>query len=669
MGDTRVTATPVDDYLKPESAVDNNQLETALTQLLYKQNRPFVLSILLASLMLVLFSSEGSDFDLLVVWFEIIVVVGLLHLLASYFFNHANEKLSLKQWNMVATLASGLMGVTWGAEAFFWNSNLPLAQQFLLVMALLVISVLAISANAQRLLTFAAFIFPGTFPIAGILLVQPEASYNGIGFLLVLYPLVVFLIARNYHNAITSALSRKFENDALVDRLNANVERLEKEIGAHEATQLELEQLNENLEKRVTERTNDIQALYSASAIMALQNTSLHDALQTIASTVLPSWLDPKDACAEIVFDDQHYQSEHFYDGERNLIAPIFLNNEERGHIKVVRRRKLLERADQNFVYDEKDALLNAMARDIASNISYRLSVDEQKNMEIQLRQAQKLEAVGQLAAGIAHEINTPAQFVSDNLHFLKDSFADYHQLLEAYSELATTLQQSAEISDGHKQTSADIDNRAQTMDLDYLIAEIPLALEQSQDGMQRIEKIVKAMKEFSHPGSDIKTPTDINHAIETTIEVSRNEWKYHAELETDLDPQIPLVPVLPGEINQVILNIIVNAAQAIPQSTDGIKGLIKVSTVLKENMAVITISDNGNGIPADIQKRVFDPFFTTKEVGKGTGQGLAIAWSVIVDKHHGDIKLESEESQGTTFIISLPLTDREPTHVIAAKD
>ncbi|MBA1445984.1 MAG: ATP-binding protein [Chromatiales bacterium] len=197
-----------------------------------------------------------------------------------------------------------------------------------------------------------------------------------------------------------------------------------------------------------------------------------------------------------------------------------------------------------------------------------------------------------------------------------------------------------------------------QEVDVDYLKAEIPLAIEQSLEGLERITRIVRAMKEFSHPGSEEKTPADLNQAIETTIDVSRNEWKYSAELITELDPALPQVPVLAGEFNQVILNLIVNAAHAIADvvGKSGEMGEIRIATRQDGEWAEITISDTGKGVSEAIQKRIFDPFFTTKEVGKGSGQGLAIAWSVIVDKHDGTIEVESEEGKGTTFTIRLPI-------------
>jgi len=290
------------------------------------------------------------------------------------------------------------------------------------------------------------------------------------------------------------------------------------------------------------------------------------------------------------------------------------------------------------------------------NDISQRKALEKEQNMmEIQLRHAQKLESIGQLAAGIAHEINTPTQFVSDNARFLQEAFEDIGQLIEAHNHLVET----AEKGSVPLEQITKAKELAEEIDLDYLLEEIPKAIGQSMDGLRRISKIVRAMKEFSHPGTEEKSPIDINVAIQSTIDVSRNEWKYHAEMVTDLAPDLPPVPCIPGEFNQVILNAIVNAAHAIADAAGDNpeeRGTITLGTCQEGDWAKITISDTGTGIPEKIRAKIFDPFFTTKEVGKGTGQGLAIVYSAVVDKHGGTIDVESEMGKGTTFIIRLPL-------------
>jgi signal transduction histidine kinase len=280
--------------------------------------------------------------------------------------------------------------------------------------------------------------------------------------------------------------------------------------------------------------------------------------------------------------------------------------------------------------------------------------VTERRELERQLAHAQKLESIGQLAAGIAHEINTPIQYVGDNARFLEESFRDLLAVVESYrAELISAGVQDSHTSGG---TQMHIDAEA----LDFLRGEIPKSIEQLNEGIGQVARIVRAMKEFSHPGPVEKLPVDINRAIESTMMVSRNEWKYVADVTMDLDPELPPIPCVAGEFNQVILNLVVNAAHAIGEVVQGSgqKGLIGIQTRRNGVFAEVRVSDTGCGIPPAIQSKVFDPFFTTKPVGKGTGQGLAIAHAVIVQKHKGTIGLESTPGRGTTFILRVPLAE-----------
>jgi signal transduction histidine kinase len=289
----------------------------------------------------------------------------------------------------------------------------------------------------------------------------------------------------------------------------------------------------------------------------------------------------------------------------------------------------------------------------------------ERHQMEVQLRQAQKLESIGQLAAGIAHEINTPTQFIGDNLRFLQDVFTDLLGLLGQYNLLLGAARGQS-FAQG---LTEEIEKTIQTIDLADLEKEIPKSITQALSGVQRVAKIVQAMKDFSHPGTESKTAHDINRAIESTLTVCRNEWKYVADLQTDFDPSLSLVSCLPGEFNQAILNIVVNAAHAISEKVGGNgKGVIGVGTRRKGDWVEIRISDTGTGIPEAVRGRIFDPFFTTKEVGKGTGQGLAIARSVIVDKHRGEMFFETEMGRGTTFVIRLPQSESKNGQVASKK-
>lgn len=283
--------------------------------------------------------------------------------------------------------------------------------------------------------------------------------------------------------------------------------------------------------------------------------------------------------------------------------------------------------------------------------------ITEKMIMERDLRQAQKLEAVGQLAAGIAHEINTPIQYIGDNIHFFKDAFGDIAEVVDTYDRLWQQLVERGAIPEEMNREMAEVKENA---DLEYLWEEMPTTVSQSLEGVTRVNRIARAMKDFSHPGDEEMTPVDINKILETTITVCRNEWKYVAGMETDFASALPLIPCLPSEISQVFLNIIVNAAHAIEEvANEGIRdlGAISVSTHETEAGIQVRIGDTGGGVPAKIQKRIFDPFFTTKERGRGTGQGLAIAYRTVVEKHQGELYFETAEGVGTTFFINLPKT------------
>jgi PAS domain S-box-containing protein len=306
-------------------------------------------------------------------------------------------------------------------------------------------------------------------------------------------------------------------------------------------------------------------------------------------------------------------------------------------------RPMMLEVKPRLIYKDGKPVGVQGVARDITGR-------DE---AELELRHAQKLESVGRLAAGIAHEINTPIQFVGDNTRFLQDSFGDLQTLLTRYQDLR-------DAADAHVVTPemlAEVHRAEEKADCAYLMEEIPKALTQTLDGVTRVATIVRAMKEFAHPEGKEMAATDLNRALLSTLTVARNELKYVADVETVLG-DLPLVVCNIGDINQVFLNLLVNAAHAIGETVKGSgqKGRIRVCTASEGNTVLVTIADTGCGIPEANRRKVFDPFFTTKEVGRGTGQGLAIARSVVVDRHKGTLTFESEVGKGTTFYIRLPI-------------
>jgi PAS domain S-box-containing protein len=291
-----------------------------------------------------------------------------------------------------------------------------------------------------------------------------------------------------------------------------------------------------------------------------------------------------------------------------------------------------------------------AIVRDISERIRQR---DEKEAIQSELLQKHKLESVGQLASGLAHEINTPVQFIGTNIEFFSNAYTDTIQFITGLR--TASLEWPEEIR--NQMTEA-----LKQLDWEYLKSEIPTAVAESKDGIDRISSLLSAMKRFSHPGSTKMVSTDLHEIIDTALTVSRNEWKYVAEIVTAYGGDVPKIPLLVDQMGQVVLNMVVNASHAIQEkrTKNGNQemGVITISTRLAGEEVELTFQDNGNGIAAPIIKKVFDPFFTTKEVGKGTGQGLAICHDVITKKHHGKLLVTSKEGTGTTFTIILPMTE-----------
>jgi signal transduction histidine kinase len=281
-----------------------------------------------------------------------------------------------------------------------------------------------------------------------------------------------------------------------------------------------------------------------------------------------------------------------------------------------------------------------------------KLASAQRERMEIELRLAQKLEAVGQLAAGIAHEINTPIQFVSDTSQFLSDAFGDLMPLVDRYAEVVDAARHGP-VPPALLEAVAAAESLA---DLDYLRERVPPAWERSFAGIRQVAEIVSAMRTFAHPTTD-KAPVDVNEAIRNTLIVTANEYRYVADVKTDLH-ELPPVICSASDLNQVLINLVVNAAHAIADvvADTVVRGGIHIRTRTDGDGVLISISDTGCGIPAEVANRIFDPFFTTKEVGRGTGQGLAIAHTIVTERHGGTISFTTEPGHGTTFDVRLPI-------------
>jgi PAS domain S-box-containing protein len=273
----------------------------------------------------------------------------------------------------------------------------------------------------------------------------------------------------------------------------------------------------------------------------------------------------------------------------------------------------------------------------------------DRRELEAKLAHAQKMETIGGMSAGIAHEINTPNQYIGDNVRFLDTAFGELKNTLELHRKISEEAQ-SGRVSNDALAMLEDLD----PSETDYLLEEVPKATRAALEGVERVETIVHAMRNFAHPGIGSYEDVDLNEVIRNAVTLARNEWKYVSEVQFDLEPNLPTIEGRSGEIGQVIVNMVVNAAHAVSDRPMG-EGQIRISTRATARGIRVEIEDNGKGIPSEVLPRIFEPFFTTKGVGIGTGQGLAIAHSVVVNRQRGDIKVESVPGEGTRFMLQFP--------------
>lgn len=334
---------------------------------------------------------------------------------------------------------------------------------------------------------------------------------------------------------------------------------------------------------------------------------------------------------------------------------PVFLEHDhitENGEVVTVEVRAFP-------IFDEEGNVVQVVESCI--DISEKKKAEEEKlRLERELSKAHKLEAIGTLAAGVAHEINTPIQFIGDNTLFSEEAAANLFEIIASYRQLIEKISEGS--GEDVSEALAQIDEDG---DLEYLRDELPKALTQTKDGVDHVANIVKAMKDFSHTSSsDEMQPEDLNRAIETTLIISRNEWKYVADMELDLDSDLPLVMCRIGEIKQVLLNLIINAAHTIGEKVADTndKGVIKVTSSIEETSVKVSVGDSGMGIAEVHKERIFDPFYTTKEVRKGTGQGLSVAYQIVVDKHGGKLWFDTVPGEGSTFHLLLHIDNATHT-------
>lgn len=447
---------------------------------------------------------------------------------------------------------------------------------------------------------------------------------------------------------------------------------ISRDITDRKRSEVALQEAYSQVEKRVSERTEELASANALLQIEVAERQQAHREINQILSSISAVLIGLDKDCAVTRWNQAAQETfglpadtvvgrhlEHMeLPGEwRMLVKSVELTRASMKSTRINNVTHACPTGVQRFhvvtitpLLDKPDSLDGFLV--LGEDIS------EMKFFEAQLGQAANLEAIGQLAAGIAHEINTPVQFIGDSMTFLQEA-CDGLQRLAVLTErlFPASGQERGDIIKAIEKLSSDID-------LEFILEEVPRTIERIHYGVDRVSSIVRAIKRFSHPISGGMRKVDIRESIESTLVISRNEWRYVAEVVTEFDPELEAVICNPAEINQVLLNIIVNAAYAIEEAVRGTskKGLITITTRQDGEYVEICIQDTGPGIPENIRGKVFNLFFTTKEVGRGTGQGLAIAHDIVVNKHGGVIGFETVVGEGTVFHVRLPLRGQSET-------
>ena len=447
-----------------------------------------------------------------------------------------------------------------------------------------------------------------------------------------------------------------------------SIVELNKEILDRKKAEMVKEKLLYDLGNRIKE----IRCLYGLSELVDKSGLSLKKAFQEAVNLIPQGWQYPEITCAKIVFKDSEYKTDNYETSRWKQSVDIRVHEKKIGSLEVYYLQEKHPADEGPFLKEERD-LINALAERLGKTAEHKVIEDhldqhrhnletlvdertsELKETQSQLIQNEKLASIGQLAAGVAHEMNTPVGFVASNFQTLDNYVKKIRDLVTMYDELIAQIETSEKSELLNK--AKDIGQSRDDMKIDFILEDINVLFDDSREGLDRVTEIIQNLRDFSRidqPGSCDKY--NINKGIEATLIVAKNEIKYDADVKTDFS-EVPPIFCHSGQINQVFLNLLVNAAQAIKgQERDG-NGAITIKTYTSDdNEAVCEISDDGPGIAPETLSKIFDPFFTTKPPGKGTGLGLSVSHDIIVNKHKGKLFVDSTVGEGTKFTIKLPI-------------
>lgn len=443
---------------------------------------------------------------------------------------------------------------------------------------------------------------------------------------------------------------------------NLKLEEINKELRIEEERRVKIEMALIQNAHALKVRVDELNCLYNISRVIEKYGDALENVFQKVVDVIRAAWGDTSQASVKIIYDEKDFKTDNYQPSITKNSVDILVNGIHKGCIEVARREN---KSGQNHATEwlEKKKLMEIIARRLGSFIEAYLSKAEKDQLENQLMQSEKLASIGHLAAGVAHEINNPIGFVSSNLNTFSGYIEDIHKLITEYQRLNIILAESA-VTGSYEKDILDQHHAVTRMEADidigFILDDITNLISESKDGTERIRQIVQDLKDYAHPGNKIASYANVNTCIQSTLNIVWNEIKYKADVIRDFG-NTPDIKCYPQELNQVFMNLLVNAAQAIDM-----KGEIKISTSSKEDYVEVAISDTGQGIPENLQSKIFDPFFTTKDIGKGTGLGLNVVYSII-QKHKGSIDVKSEVGKGTTFTIRLKIDPGLPEPSVAA--
>jgi signal transduction histidine kinase len=434
--------------------------------------------------------------------------------------------------------------------------------------------------------------------------------------------------------------------------------RATREMGEAAAREARLERMKSAVERQVVSRTRQLQD--SVQRYRSLVEDTAAVPFELCAATMRLVYIAPQAAklfdCEVADLEDQRLLESLVHpDDLLRLLSSVEAYGQGHGASDPIDFRIVSRKGRELHLRTMLSSRANGRVRGLTFDIT------KERRLELELQQAQKLESVGRLAAGVAHEINTPVQFVSDSVQFVRASAGE---LIELVRKQQTAIEILASRPDPALVRACE--EEAAAIDLPYVELEVPKALDRAIEGLDRVATIVRGLKVFAHPGGGLSS-IDLNRAVESTLVIARNEYRYVADLVTELE-DLPKVMCHAGEINQAVLNIVLNASHAITDlsSRTHERGTLTVRTQRDGDDVVISVSDTGPGIPERVERKMFDPFFTTKAIGRGTGQGLAIA-RAILDKHQGSLTFKTKIGVGTTFFLRLPISGPSATTQVAA--